>query len=61
MNLLGAVGQREFTLNLDAFHWPGLDLSKLDQFFSEEDIWNTIKSLPPDKAMGPDGFTGQIL
>jgi hypothetical protein len=58
--LLGTAGQREFTLNLDAFHRPSLDLSELDQFFSEEKIWNTIKSLPPDKALGPDGFTGRF-
>jgi hypothetical protein len=53
------VSQRECTLNLDAFHRPGLNLSELDQF-SEEEIWNTIKSLPPDMALGPDGFTSRF-
>jgi hypothetical protein len=37
-----------------------LDLTELDVVFSEEEIWNTIKSLPSDKAPGPDGFTGRF-
>jgi hypothetical protein len=57
-NLLGTAGQRDLTLNLDAFHRPSIDLSDLDQFLSEEEIWSTIKSLHPDKAPGPDGFMG---
>jgi hypothetical protein len=59
-NLLGTAGQRDLTLNLDAFHRTSVDLSDLDQFLSEEEIWSTIKSLPPDKAPGPDGFTGRF-
>ena len=26
--------------------------------FSEQEVWETIKGLPSDKASGPDGFTG---
>jgi hypothetical protein len=37
---------------------PQLDLTGIDACFSEEDIWTTIKDLPPDCAPGPDGFTG---
>jgi hypothetical protein len=59
-NLLRTAGQRDLTLNLDAFHRPSVDLSDLDQFLSEEEIWNTIKSLPPGKALGPDGFTDRF-
>jgi hypothetical protein len=29
-------------------------------FFSEEKIWSIVKSLPPDKASGPDGFMGRF-
>jgi hypothetical protein len=37
---------------------PQLDLTGIDACFSEEEIWATIKDLPPDYALGPDGFTG---
>jgi hypothetical protein len=59
-NLLGTTGQRDLTLKLDVFHQSSVDLSDLDQFLSEDEIWSTIKSLPPDKAVGPDGFTGRF-
>ena len=39
---------------------PSHDLSELDAPFSEEEVWNSIKMLPPDKAPGPDGFTGRF-
>ena len=26
--------------------------------FTEEEVWNTIRELPPDRAPGPDGFIG---
>jgi hypothetical protein len=58
-NLLGSAGQRDLTVQLGVFHRPNWDLTELDQF-SEEEIWNTIKSLPSDKAPGPDGFTGRF-
>jgi hypothetical protein len=35
---------------------PSLDLSALDVYFSEEDIWNIIRGLRPNKALGPDVF-----
>jgi hypothetical protein len=59
-NLLGTAGQRDLTLNLEVFHRPSVDLSNLDQFISEEEIWSTIKALPPDKALGQDRFTGRF-
>jgi hypothetical protein len=60
-NLLGTAREREFTLDLPSFH-PGtqLDLEGLNQIITEEEVWNTIKSLPADKAPGPDGFTGRF-
>jgi hypothetical protein len=59
-NLLGMSGQREFTLDLQAFHRPAIDLSDLEQAVTEEEVWATIKSLPSDKAPGPDGYTGRF-
>lgn len=47
---------RSATLELPAFHRPGVDLAFLDQLFSEEKVWATIKSLPADRAPGPDGY-----
>jgi hypothetical protein len=51
---------RSATLELPAFHRPGVDLAFLDQLFSEEIVWATIKSLPADRAPGPDGYIGQF-
>ncbi|XP_066342200.1 uncharacterized protein [Miscanthus floridulus] len=59
-NLLGQSVAREHTINLAALGIPSHDLSEFDAPFSEEEVWNTIKLLPPDKAPGPDGFTGRF-
>jgi hypothetical protein len=59
-HLLGTVHYRDSTLNLDAFHSAALNLHDLDQNFSEEEVWNTIKALPSYKAPGPDGYTGRF-
>jgi hypothetical protein len=34
------------------------NLSVLEAPVSDQEVWETIKELPPDKAPGPDGFTG---
>jgi hypothetical protein len=33
-------------------------LAGIDSCFSEQEIWETIRELPPDRVPGPDGFTG---
>jgi hypothetical protein len=33
----------------------------LDQCFSEEEVWSIIRSMPSDKASGPDGFNGHFF
>jgi hypothetical protein len=37
-----------------------MDLSVLEQPFSEKEVRDTIVCLPSDKAPGPDGFTGKF-
>jgi hypothetical protein len=34
------------------------DLRSLDGIFTEEEVWNVIKELPPDRALSPDRFIG---
>jgi len=59
-NLLGMARSRDLTLELAAFHRAAIDLSELEAPFSEEEVWATIRSLPADRAPGPDGFTGRF-
>ena len=58
--LLGTSAQRDLTINLDVLDLSQHDLADLDQPFTEEEVWVTIKHLPPDKAPGPDGYTGRF-
>lgn len=37
-----------------------MDLSALDNPITEEEVWETIKTLPADRAPGPDGYTGRF-
>lgn len=59
-SVLGTAAQRPCTLELPAFHRAGTDLSALDVPFTEEEVWATIRSLPADRAPGPDGYTGKF-
>jgi mannosylglycoprotein endo-beta-mannosidase len=38
--------------------FPDCDLAVLGENFTEEEVIGAIKSMPSDKAPGPDGFTG---
>jgi len=58
--LLGECANREVTVNLEELYLPRFDLVDLDNPFSEEEVWKTVGSLPPNKAPGPDGFTGKF-
>lgn len=60
-NLLGAVLDRNRTVDLEALGMPTHDLQTLDIPITVEEVWNTIKELPSDKAPGPDGFTGRFF
>jgi hypothetical protein len=59
-SLLGFQEERDTTIDLDALGFPSYDLAALDVPFSEEEVWETTKHLPSDKAPGPDGFTGRF-
>ena len=59
-SLIGTECARGRTINLDTLGSPGFDLEALDLPFSEEEVWNTIKEMAPNKAPGPDGFTGRF-
>ena len=48
------------TVDLSELGMPCIDLHTLEAPFSEEEVWQTIRSLPSDKAPGPDGFTGKF-
>jgi len=58
--LLGTSLDRARTINLDALGILSHDLADLELPFTEEEVWKTIKQLPPDKAPGLDGFTGRF-
>jgi hypothetical protein len=60
MNLLGSAINRGAAVDLEQLGVPTFDLEALDSPFSADEVWNTIISLPLDKAPGPDGFTGRF-
>nr|XP_034580478.1 uncharacterized protein LOC117843854 [Setaria viridis] len=59
-NLIGTDCTWDRTIDLTGLNIPGYNLEALDIPFTEEEVWNTIKQLPSDKASGPDGFTGRF-
>jgi hypothetical protein len=59
-NLMGSCLDWDQTINLDEIGMPSFDLSELDAPFTEQEVWDTIKMLPSDKAPGPDGFNGRF-
>jgi hypothetical protein len=59
--LIGECGDREQTIDLEALHMPTYNPAYLNEPVTELELWNTIRSLPNDKAPGPDGFTGASI
>jgi hypothetical protein len=58
---LGIATQRSNSINLDILGLPQLNPDGLRARFMEEEVWNTIHALPPDKASEPDRFTVRFL
>lgn len=56
--LLGRAPAHEADLDLNLLGMESHELSDLEAIFTEEEVWNTIKELPADHALGPDGFIG---
>lgn len=56
--ILGTDFVRSNRMHFAALGTPTLDLSSLEMCFSEEEVWAIIRSLPSEKAPGPDGFNG---
>jgi hypothetical protein len=57
---MGTSADHDLTVNLDELDLSQHDLADLDEPFTEDEVWVTIKHLPPDQAPGPDGYTGRF-
>ena len=57
-SLIGTAHARNHTLDLQFLGVESVDLSDLEEIFTEEEVWAVIKELPADRAPGPDGFIG---
>ena len=56
-NLFLALGRWSPSLPDLAINEIGLEeAARLEESFSEEEIWTAISGLNSDKALGPDGF-----
>jgi hypothetical protein len=59
--ILGAVIDRTAALDLNALGVSMMQLTGLDHCFSEDEVWQIVRALPPVKAPGPDGFSWPFL
>jgi hypothetical protein len=58
--LIGTALPCTSTLNLQQFHNQIVDLIEMDNPITEEEVCDTIKSLPADRAPEPDGYIGRF-
>lgn len=54
----GTSHTREHSIDLEFLGIEPLDLSDLDNAFTEDEVWSIIKEMPAERAPGPDGFIG---
>jgi hypothetical protein len=59
--IMGTPSSRLIGLNLHALDLPRFKLIELSERFTEEEVLQVIKSVPLEKAPGPDGFTSHFL
>lgn len=60
-SLLGSALVRSHMTDLERFGIPSINLSGLDDRFTEDEVWSVIKEPHPDKSPRPDGFTTRFL
>jgi hypothetical protein len=60
-DLLGTLADRPFSLDLDYFGIPSIDLSGIDEEITMDEVWDAIKGMPLDKCLGPDGFSAHFF
>jgi hypothetical protein len=60
-DILEVVQQRMHSINPSLLDLPRRKLPELSARFMEQELWQVIQSLLPDKALGPDGFTTRYL
>ena len=51
-NILGKASARGHSLELDLLGMLELDLLDLEGIFTEEEVWQVMKEIPPDRAHG---------
>jgi len=59
-NHIGSTSTRQLTLAWQALGYAPQDLSELELPFSHDELREVIDSMPIDKALEPDGFTGKF-
>ncbi|WVZ59075.1 LOW QUALITY PROTEIN: hypothetical protein U9M48_009276 [Paspalum notatum var. saurae] len=59
-SVLGDPGPRGIDLNWSSLGISSFELTHLEAPFTEGELLEAIRQLPPDKAPGPDGFTGSF-
>jgi hypothetical protein len=60
VEILGTSRPSEHALNLEAVQLPIVDLSALELPFSQAEISEVLRNLPPNKAPMPNGFSARL-
>jgi hypothetical protein len=61
MSFLGMPSARAHVMHMPSLDFPVVQLPGLDEHFTEQEILAVIRSMPQDKASGPNGFTALFL